>query len=473
MESLYQQSRMGVQAITIPQGANIEVVVPFPRTTPLELPQLSQIEVVRHYSNLALASYGVDQGFYPLGSCTMKYNPKINEDVASLAGFSQLHPLQPLCDVQGALTIMQRLEQSLCTLTGMSAFSLAPAAGAHGEFAGMLMVKKYHETRNDVARKVVLVPDSAHGTNPASAHMCGFEVISVPSDAQGFVDVNALKALVNEQTAAFMLTNPNTLGLFEPRIKEIADLVHQVGGLLYYDGANLNAIMGLSRPKDMGFDIVHLNLHKTFSTPHGGGGPGSGPLGVVASLVEYLPNASLREQNGLHFVTPAHSIGRLKMFYGNFMVYLRALTYLLVLGKDGLKASSIQAIVNANYVKHKLKAYYPVPYDSTPCMHEFVCSVETLRQAYGIQAIDVAKALIDYGMHPPTMYFPLVVKEALMIEPTETESKATLDRFIAAMIAIYEQMKVDPSALHAAPTLARVSRIDEVQAARHPILRKT
>lgn len=443
----------------------------FVRKSKPRLPEISEVDLVRHYMELSRQAFGVDNGFYPLGSCTMKYNPKLNEATASLEGFTALHPLTPLKHATGAMELMTKLDESLREITGMDAFTLQPSAGAQGEFTGLLLIRAYHKHRGDVKRTKVIVPDSAHGTNPASAAMAGFSVISVPSNSLGGVDVEALKAVLSDEVAALMLTNPNTLGLFDPNILEISSLVHEVGGLLYYDGANLNAIMGTARPGDMGFDVVHLNLHKTFSTPHGGGGPGSGPVGCKALLKPYLPEGSLLCDEVCRYTDESDelSIGRVRSFYGNFLVNVRAYTYILSLGKEGLKQASEQAVLNANYMMAALKDTYPVAYPGT-CMHEFVVSLETLKKETGIGAKDISKALLDYQMHPPTMYFPMIVHEALMIEPTETESKETMDTFIQIMKDLKALAYTDPQGILDAPKTTPVSRVDDVQAARQPIL---
>lgn len=436
----------------------------------LHLPEVAETELSRHYSKLARRSYGVNNGMYPLGSCTMKYNPKINEILAKLPGFTGIHPLQNPSTVQGALQVMKRLEHYLCEINGMDAFTLQPAAGAHGEFTGLLLFKAYHESRGDKKRTKIIVPDSAHGTNPASAAMCGYEVVSVASDAQGLVDIEELRAKAGPDTAGLMLTNPNTLGLFDPHIQEITEIIHQAGGLNYYDGANLNAVICLARAGDMGFDAVHVNLHKTFSTPHGGGGPGSGPVGCKAPLAKFLPGVRIEGDEGsLRFSKSSASVGSVKAFYGNFLVYLRALAYMMMLGEEGLREVAENAVLNANYLRIKLKDTYHLPYDTT-CMHEFVLSLTDLQKEEGVRAIDVAKALLDYGIHPPTMYFPLIVEEALMFEPTETEGKESLDRLIEALLAIYKTAKIQPEALHEAPRTTPVGRPDEVGAARNPVL---
>lgn len=437
-----------------------------------ELPELAEVEVVRHFTRLSTFNYGVDTGFYPLGSCTMKYNPKINEKLARLPEFSNLHPYQPAQTAQGALRLMYELEQDLKEITGMDAFTLQPAAGAHGEQTGILMIKAYHDHRGDSRRNKVLVPDSAHGTNPATTAMAGYEVVQIPSDVRGGVDLAALRRAADEETAALMLTNPNTLGLFDENIAEIAKIVHEAGGLLYYDGANANAIMGITRPGDMGFDAVHLNLHKTFSTPHGGGGPGAGPVGVKAFLIPYLPVPVVipRDEGSLAFdYDRPLSIGKMRSFYANFGVLVRAYTYIKILGGSGLKEVAENAVLNANYVMSLLKEEYDVPYDRL-CKHEFVATARKLKE-YGVHTLDVAKRLLDYGYHPPTIYFPLIVEEAMMIEPTETESLDTLNEFARAMIEIAREAQTDPEKVKAAPHRTLLTRLDEVGAARKPNLR--
>ena len=441
------------------------------RQEPLDLPQVSESELVRHYTELAKQVYGVNDGIYPLGSCTMKYNPKINDEMATLPGFSQVHPLQPEGTVQGCLEVYATAEQLLREVTGMDAVTFQPAAGAHGEFTGLLLIKAYHRSRGDTARVKILVPDSAHGTNPASAVMAGFQVINIPSSPDGCVDVEALKAAVGPDTAGLMLTNPNTLGIFEKHILEITRIVHEAGGLCYYDGANLNAVMGEVRPGDMGFDVIHLNLHKTFSTPHGGGGPGAGAVGCKELLRPYLPGPMVeRGEGGLRWAVPEHSIGRVKDFYGNFAVVVRALCYLLTLGREGIPEVARNAVLNANYMMHRLAEKYPVAY-AGPCMHEFVLSLQQLKEETGVSAMDIAKGLLDRGIHPPTMYFPLIVHEALMVEPTETEDKETMDRACDIFLELWELAHSDPEALHAAPSTTPVGRLDEVDAARNPVLR--
>lgn len=431
------------------------------RKEKLNLPELSENEISRHYTGLAGRAHGVNNGFYPLGSCTMKYNPKVNEEAASLEGFAGIHPLQPEHTVRGALRVFDLAEQYLCEITGMDAMTFQPAAGAHGEFTGLLLIKAYHHSRGDEKRTKIIVPDSAHGTNPASATMAGYSVVSIPSREDGCVDLDKLKEAVGEDTAGLMLTNPNTVGLFDKNILEITRIVHEGGGLCYYDGANLNAVMGIVRPGDMGFDVIHLNLHKTFSTPHGGGGPGSGPVGCKEFLRPFLPG---------FMVKGPQSIGSVKMFYGNFGVVVKALAYIMTLGREGIPEASSNAVLNANYMMNKLSDLYQMVYNET-CMHELVMTLEDLKHDINVSAMDIAKALLDYGIHPPTMYFPLIVHEALMVEPTETESKETLDEAIEVFRNIYEKAKADPESLHQAPVKTPVRRLDEVTAARKPVLR--
>ena len=443
----------------------------FSRKKAPRLPQLSENDISRHYTALAGRTHGVNNGFYPLGSCTMKYNPKINEELASLPGCTAIHPLQPEHTVQGAMQVLFQAEQALCEITGMDAMTFQPAAGAHGECTGLLLIKAYHKHRGDQKRTKIIVPDSAHGTNPASATMAGFTVISIPSQEDGCVDLEKLKAAVGDDTAGLMLTNPNTVGLFDKNILEITRIVHDAGGLNYYDGANLNAVMGVSRPGDMGFDVVHLNLHKTFSTPHGGGGPGSGPVGCKSLLAPFLPGPVVKkQQNRYHFEKPEHSIGQVKSFYGNFTVVVKALSYILTLGAEGIREAAQNAVLNANYMMKKLDDLYTIAYQER-CMHEFVMSLEPLKKETGISAMDIAKGLLDNGIHPPTMYFPLIVHEALMVEPTETESKEALDEAIEVFRRLYETAKTDPQSLHEAPHHTAVRRLDEVGAARNPKLR--
>jgi glycine dehydrogenase subunit 2 len=444
---------------------------PLTRKAPLWLPELSEVDVVRHYTGLARDTYCVDLGFYPLGSCTMKYSPKINDELAHLDGFESLHPLQPDEDAQGTLALMHDLLVRLCEVTGMQWGSLQPFAGAHGEFTGMKLFRAYFAKRGETQRTRILVPDSAHGTNPASAHIAGFEVQEIKSDYRGMVSRESIREYLDDRLAGIMLTNPNTLGLFERDIVEIAHAVHDVGGLLYYDGANLNAIMGKVRPGDMGFDVVHLNLHKTFSTPHGGGGPGAGPVLVNDRLRPFLPSPDIEEREGCFRLTTDRpdSIGRVAGFYGNVGVLIRAYAYLLTMGGDGLTAASERAVLNANYLRERLRTYFQLPYDAL-CKHEFVLSASRQKERSGVGALDIAKRLLDYRIHPPTVYFPLIVAEAMMIEPTETESKEVLDDFVSVMAAIAEEADSFPQRLHDAPVETPVRRVDEVLAAKHPIV---
>ena len=436
----------------------------------LGLPEVSEVELVRYFTALSKLNYGIDTGFYPLGSCTMKYNPKWHEDIAKLPGFTSTHPYQSEGSVQGTLQLMFGLQEYLTEITGMDATSLGPMAGAQGELAGILIIKAYHQAREDKMRRRILVPDSAHGTNPATAAMCGFEISTVPSDDNGNLDLKVLESLMNESVATLTLTLPTTLGLFDPQIAEISQLVHERGGLLYGDGANLNALLGKVKFGDLDFDCVQLNLHKTFSAPHGGGGPDSGPLCVKSNLADFLPSPlATKNKKGYIFTSPAKSIGSLGAAYGNFGVMVKAYAYIRSLGAEGLKEVSENAVINANYLKEKLKAYYHLPYDRT-CMHEVVFSGKR-QKAKGVKTLDIAKRLLDYGFHPPTIYFPLVVDEALMIEPTETESKATLDTYIDAMKEIAEEVENNPEILHTAPHNTPIRRLDEVRAARQPDLR--
>ena len=429
------------------------------------LPEVSEPDVVRHYTNLSQMNFGVDIGFYPLGSCTMKYNPKINEEVASMQAFTSVHPLQPLETVQGCVKVYEELSSALSAITGMDSFTLNPFAGAHGELTGLMVMRQYHISRGDSARRKVIVPDSAHGTNPASAAVCGLEVVVVKSRPDGRIDVEDLKPLLDESVAGIMMTNPNTLGLFETEIKEIAALVHGCGGLLYYDGANLNPLIGVARPGDMGFDIMHLNLHKSFSTPHGGGGPGAGPVGVRAGLEKYLPTPSFYVKGAKDC-----SLGRISGFQGNFGVLLKALCYIRMLGKENVKAVGPLATLSANYIKESLKDAFELPIE-TVCKHEFV--FDGLRdKSTGVTTLDVAKRLLDYGFHAPTIYFPLLFHQAIMIEPTETESKETLDSFIEIMHRIAAEAVSDPEVLKSAPHTTPVRRLDETAAARNPRLKE-
>lgn len=439
------------------------------RTDAVGLPNVSELEAMRHYKELSDRNFCIEKGFYPLGSCTMKYNPKVNELLAGLEGFTNLHPLSDDVDSQGALELMYKLQEALKTVTGMDAVTLQPAAGAHGELTGMMIIKKYFDVKGE-RRKKVIIPDSAHGTNPASAHFCGFDIVPVKSNERGQVDVNALKELLDSDVAAIMMTNPNTLGIYEENVLEISELMHKNGSLLYYDGANFNAIMGKTNPKLMGFDVVHLNLHKTFATPHGGGGPGAGPVGVVENLKEFLPAPVVDFDGEKYFrnYNIKHSIGSVKGFYGNFAVMVKAYAYILMMGLN-LKEASENAVLNANYLKEKLKGAYLLPYDE-PCMHEFVLSGDKQKE-FGVSTLNIAKGLMDENTHPPTVYFPLIVHEALMIEPTESETKEVLDNFVNVMLKIAKDAETNPEKLISAPHTTPVKRLDETLAARHPDLK--
>lgn len=439
------------------------------RKDSIGLPQLSELDVMRHYKELSDRNFCIEKGFYPLGSCTMKYNPKVNELLASLEGFCNLHPFQDDSDSQGALELMYKLQEALKHLTGMSAVTLQPAAGAHGELTGMMIIKKYLEVKGETNRKKVIVPDSAHGTNPASAKMCGFDIVEVKSNSKGQVDIDALKSLLDSDVAAIMMTNPNTLGIFEENVLEITKLMHENGSLCYYDGANFNAIMGWTNPRLMGFDVVHINLHKTFSTPHGGGGPGAGPVCVTEQLKDFLPSPIIKF-DGYKYTREyniPHSIGKVRGFYGNFGVLVRAYAYILMMGNN-LKAASADAVLNANYIKEKLKGVYDLPYDE-PCMHEFVISGEK-QHHQGVSTLGIAKRLMDSNCHPPTIYFPLIVHEALMIEPTESESKEVLDGFIDTMLKIANEIEENPNEVLQSPKTTPIKKVDETLAARKPDL---
>ena len=476
MKLLFERSHPGRRCTILPacDVPTCEIDPALCREQAPHLPQMSENELSRHYTELAKQTYGVNDGFYPLGSCTMKYNPKVNDQIAALPGFASIHPLQPEETVQGCLEALDLAAQYLCEITGMDDMTFQPAAGAHGELTGLMLIKKYHQENGHEGRVNILVPDSAHGTNPASATMAGFHVVSIPSLPNGCVDIEALRQAADEHTAGLMLTNPNTVGLFDPNITEITEIVHKAGGLCYYDGANLNAIMGIVRPGDTGFDVVHLNLHKTFSTPHGGGGPGSGAVGCKDFLKPFLPSPTLtHDESGyhLHRGNP-QSIGAVKSFYGNFLVVVRALCYLLSLGKEGVPEASQNAVLNCNYMMSHLKDLYDIAFD-TGCMHEFVMTLENLKKEKGVTAMDIAKALLDNGIHPPTMYFPLIVEEALMVEPTETETRETLDHAIEVFRNIYIQAQEHPEQMHELPLHTPVRRLDEVGAARNPRLRYT
>jgi glycine dehydrogenase subunit 2 len=480
MQLIFQKGRPGRRALKIPAlglEKKHKLAAKYCRAQDAFLPEVSELDLVRHFTNLSRLNFSVDTNFYPLGSCTMKYNPKFTEKIASLSGFSDLHPLWPqLKDLekfsQGALEVLYKTEKFLCEITGMSAFTTQPLAGAHGELTGVMLIAAYHRSLGKKP-KFILIPDSSHGTNPASAAIAGYEVVVIPTDKDGYMNMEFYKSKLGSQTAGVMLTCPDTLGIFNPRIREIADLAHGCGALMYYDGANLNAMMGKARPGDLGFDIVHLNLHKTFATPHGGGGPGAGPVGVSEKLAQFLPLPRiLKNSDGslaLDF-KQANSIGNIAAFYGNFGVILRALSYIMLLGKDGLIEASEIAVLNANYCLARLKKYYRPAYNKERCMHECVLSASE-QTKNGVHALDIAKYLIDKGFHPPTIYFPLIIKEALMIEPTETESKETLDEFIDVMIEIAELSQENPKALTQAPLTMPVKRLDETKAARELNLR--
>ena len=473
VSSLWELSSPGRRAVEIPLSdvPTAELPSSLVRTKEADLPEVSELDLIRHYTRLSTLNYSIDTRFYPLGSCTMKYNPRLNEQTARFAGFAASHPYAPQEMVQGNLELMVSLQKGLGELSGFDTVSLQPAAGAQGELAGVLMIKKYHQSRGDTGRTRFLIPDSAHGTNPASVAMAGFDALEIPSDERGNIDLEHLKKLCDPTIAGIMITNPNTLGLFEEQIVAVIETVHACGGLVYGDGANLNAIMGVVKPGQLGFDVMHFNLHKTFSTPHGGGGPGAGPVGAGEALRDFLPGpiAVFSSEKGAYTLAqPSHTIGRLKTFYGNFGVLVRAYTYLLSQGGKGLRESSENAVLSANYLMALVKDILPPWYDRG-CMHEFVTSGDNLPE--GIHTMDLAKRLIDYGFHPPTVYFPLIVPEALMVEPTETESLETLDAFAAVLREIVKESLENPQLLHEAPHKELVSRLDEVQAVRKPILK--
>ena len=463
MKLIFEKSVPGRRCAVLPPCDVEEVALPegLERTDAPGLPEMSEGEISRHYSELCRKVHGVNCGFYPLGSCTMKYNPRIDEEMAALPGFTGIHPLAPQHTAQGCREVLDTAKQYLCEITGMSDMTFQPAAGAHGEFTGVLLIKQYHEARGDRRRTKIIVPDSAHGTNPATAAMCGYQVVNIPSAQDGCVDLEALKKVLGDDTAGLMLTNPNTVGIFDKNILEITRMVHEAGGLCYYDGANLNAVMGIVRPGDMGFDCIHLNLHKTFPTPHGGGGPGAGAVGCQAFLAPYLPRSVLQEGPGRKQV---------RSFTGNFLVVVRALAYLMTLGREGIPEAARNAVLNANYLMQKIKGTFQPAFDRI-CMHEFVLDLSEFQKETGVSALDVAKSLMDYGMHPPTMYFPLIVHEALMLEPTETESRETLDWAAEVYRKLYDLAHTDPQWMHTAPHHAQTRRPDEVRAARNPILR--
>jgi glycine dehydrogenase subunit 2 len=474
---IFELSRPGRVGYSLPEmdvpELDINSLVPagYLREEELGLPEVSELDIMRHYTALSNRNHGLDSGFYPLGSCTMKYNPKINENVARFNGFAHLHPLQDESTVQGALELLYDLQQHLKEITGMDEVTLQPAAGAHGEWTGLMLIRAFHEANGDVKRTKVIVPDSAHGTNPASAHIAGFDIVEVKSNEKGLVDIEDLRKVAGEDTAALMLTNPNTVGLFEENILEVAEIVHAAGGKVYYDGANLNAVMSKARPGDMGFDVVHLNLHKTFTGPHGGGGPGSGPVGVKADLIPFLPKPVITKSGEdyiLDYNRP-QSIGRVKPYYGNFGINVRAYTYIRSMGPDGLREVTEFAVLNANYMMRRLQEFYDLPFDQH-CKHEFVLSGRRQKKL-GVRTLDVAKRLLDFGYHPPTIYFPHIVEECIMIEPTETESKETLDSFIDIMIQIAKEAEENPEVVQEAPHTTVVGRLDETKAARQPVLR--
>ena len=476
VELIFELSKAGRKAYSLPAcdvpEADEKIPEKFARKVDARLPEVFEVDVVRHFTRLSQLNYAVDLGFYPLGSCTMKYNPKVNESVSRLPGFLKLHPYQPEESVQGALKLIYDLERMLCEITGMDRATLQPAAGAHGEMTGLMIIKAALEHRGEGKRNKIIIPDSAHGTNPASASMVGFEVLEVKSDERGNVDVEDLKKLMSDEVAGIMLTNPNTLGLFEERITEIARIIHDAGGLLYYDGANLNANLGKARPGDMGFDVVHLNLHKTFSTPHGGGGPGSGPIAVKKELVPFLPIPVVERDGDRYYLDYDRplSIGKVRSFYGNFNVMVKAYAYILTMGPEGLKEAAECAVLNANYLMKRLRDYFDLPFDRW-CKHEFVISGNKQKKATGVTTLDMVKRLIDYGFHPPTVYFPLIVPEAMMVEPTETESLETLDAFAECMIKIAKEAEEAPEVVKDSPKTTPISRLDEVTAAKRPIVK--
>lgn len=473
---IFEKSREGRRGYSLPgwdiSRESVEKLIPgnYLRQGRLGLPQVSEPDVVRHFVRLSQLNMGIDTNFYPLGSCTMKYNPRVNEDIGQLPGFARIHPYQPEVSVQGLLQLLYQMEKLLCELSGMDRISLQPAAGAHGELASLMMIKAYYENKKE-ERDTILIPDSAHGTNAATSNFCGFRIIEIKSNEDGVIDLDDLKGKMSEKVAALMLTIPNTLGQFEKDILEVARIVHNKEGFLYLDGANLNALLGIVRPSDLGIDIMHFNLHKTFSTPHGGGGPGSGPVGVKRTLAAYLPVPTVEKNSKGYYLdyNRAKSIGKVRSFYGNIGVIIKAYCYLRSLGKEGLKKISYNAVLNANYLMQRLKKYFYLPYDQ-PCMHEFVLSGKDGKMK-GVRTLDIAKRLLDFGFHPPTIYFPLIVKEALMIEPTETECKETLDAFVSAMVKIRKEIEEDPSAVKEAPHNLSIGRLDEVKAARELKLR--
>ena len=474
-KTIFEKSIPGRKGYTLPKNEinlKIENYLPekFIRKEEIRLPQVSELDMMRHFIELSGKNHCIEKGFYPLGSCTMKYNPKINETLVRNPGFSQIHPFQSEKTVQGALEILYELQKDLAEISGFEQVSLQPTAGAHGEFTGLKIIRAYHLLKGNTHKKKIILPDSAHGTNPASATMNGFEIVEIKSNEKGEVDIEALRKAVDENTAGFMLTNPNTLGIFESQIEEISKIIHSVDGLMYMDGANFNAILGIVKPGEIGFDIMHYNLHKTFSTPHGGGGPGSGPVGVREDLVKFLPVplvAKKENQYYLDYGNAETSIGKIHAFYGNFAVCVRAYIYIKMLGIKGIKRISENAVINANYIMKKLENYYEIPYKDNYCMHEFVASGNWQKAKYGIKTLDIAKRILDKGYHAPTIYFPLIVHEAIMIEPTETESKETLDEFISAMIEIAKECEENPEVVKSAPNNTPVKRVDDTYAVRN------
>lgn len=470
--TIFEKSSQGRKGYNISQNdvnINLKDILPknFSRKEDAKLPQCSELDILRHYIELSSKNHFIEKGFYPLGSCTMKYNPKINEAVARQSGIAYLHPLQPEGTVQGALQIMHELQNDLAEISGMANVTLQPVAGAQGEFVGLKIIHAYHQAKGNKHKNVIIIPDSAHGTNPASCSLAGFDVKEIKSNSQGKVDVEELRKIVDENTAGFMLTNPNTLGLFENKLEEIAEIIHSVDGLMYMDGANFNALLGIVQPGKNGFDVMHYNLHKTFSTPHGGGGPGSGAVGVVEKLTKFLPVPMISKKDDTYFLDYSHektSIGKVHTFYGNFGINVRAYVYLKMLGPEGVRRVGENAVINANYLQVKLKDYYNISHADQYCMHEFVADGTIQKKKYGVSTLDIAKRLLDKGFHAPTIYFPLIISEAIMIEPTETESKQTLDKFITAMIEITQEIEKDPESLHHAPYTTPVRRVDDVRA---------
>jgi len=475
---IFELSWPGACGVSLPEGGitkeEIEKIIPSDMIRKdLPLPEVTELDAIRHFTRLSQKNFSVDTHFYPLGSCTMKYNPKVNEEIAKLPGFTNLHPYQKEEEIQGILELLYNMEKYLCAIFGYDAFTFQPAAGAHGELTSLFMIKAYHKSRDDGRRTKIVIPDSSHGTNPASVSMCGYQTVVVKSNGRGNIDVDIIRKSVGDDTAGLMLTNPNTLGLFDEHILDVAEIVHKAGGLLYYDGANANANLGICRPADLGFDVAHFNLHKTFSTPHGGGGPGAGPVGVNKKLEPFLPVPRVVKSTNNYQLTTNNfpkSIGKVHAFNGNINVIIKAYAYIRSLGAKGLKEVSEKAVENANYMMDTLKKYYYLPYDR-PCQHEFVISSKWQKEKYGVKALDIAKRLIDYGFHPPTIYFPLIIEEALMIEPTETESRATLDAFCDTMIKIAKECETNPEIVKSAPHNTPVKRLDEAKAAREPDLR--